>query len=63
MELMASGNDALFGYFLSLGQKVTRRLRRRNGGASQERHPIPDHKTPAGHAGETAAPAKIENPP
>ncbi|WP_211954328.1 hypothetical protein, partial [Cupriavidus numazuensis] len=38
VELMASGNDALFGYFLSLGQKVTRRLRRRNSGACQERH-------------------------
>ncbi|MFC4424570.1 hypothetical protein ACFO7E_34240, partial [Cupriavidus pampae] len=54
MELMASGNDALFGYFLSLGQKVTRRLRRRNSGASQERNPIPNHKPLVGHASRTS---------
>ncbi|MFC4342194.1 hypothetical protein [Cupriavidus numazuensis] len=62
VELMASGNDALFGYFLSLGQKVTRRLRRRNSSACQERHPNPNHKTPADYAGETAAHAKNDTP-
>ncbi|WP_211951647.1 hypothetical protein, partial [Cupriavidus numazuensis] len=53
VELMASGNDALFGYFLSLGQKVTRRLRRRNSGACQARNLNPNHKTPTGYASET----------
>ncbi|MDK3025595.1 hypothetical protein QO239_23655 [Cupriavidus taiwanensis] len=38
VELIASRTgDALFGYFLALGQKVTRRLRRRNSHARQAR--------------------------
>jgi len=38
VELIASrSGDAFFGYFLSLGQKVTRRLRRRNSHARQGR--------------------------
>ncbi|WP_143010687.1 hypothetical protein [Cupriavidus necator] len=58
VELIASrSGDAFFGYFLSLGQKVTRRLRRRNSHARQGR------KTDRMAPSQRATPAKRHKPP
>ncbi len=52
--------DAFFGYFLSLGQKVTRRLRRRNSRACQAQQPNPTpitlKKTPKSRQQQPAQP-------
>jgi hypothetical protein len=62
---LGQGN-AFLGYFLSLGQEVTRRLRRRNSGACQERHPAIRRRTIflflAESRGQTSSPQISEEP-